>query len=127
MVFDLADRPSLGMVCRRVQRETQRVLALDVIVQSTQIPTVAYELNDVRPIKRLAETKRRPTSIVLFDLFFIVNQYSDGYATTVLYDEGKCDAAWVDGCVERWMELWQWQGVLSASLGVLSTTVYASY
>ena len=94
-------------VCRYVQRETPRIMALDVIVQSTQIPTVGYELNDVRPIERLAETKRRPTWIALFGVFFIVNQHSDGYAAMVLYDEGKCDAAWVDGRVKRWMELWQ--------------------
>ena len=107
MVFDFSEEPSLQAVCRHVQRETPQILALDVIVQSTQVPTVAYELNDARPIKRPAETKRRPTSIVLYDLFFIVNQHSDGYAALVLYDEGKCDAAWVDGCVERWMGSWQ--------------------
>jgi hypothetical protein len=107
MVFDFSEGPSLQAVCRHVQRETLQILALDVIVQSTQIPTVAYELNDLRPMKRLAEIKRRPTSIVLFDLFFIVNQHLDGYAATVLYDEGKRDAPWVDGCVERWMVLWQ--------------------
>ena len=107
MVFDFSGEPSLQAVCRHVQRETPRILALDVIVQTTQIPTVAYELNDVRPIKRLAETKRRPTSIVLSDLFFLVNQHSDGYNVMVLYDEGKCDVAWVDGQVERWMGLWQ--------------------
>ena len=107
MVFDFGEEPSLDSVCRHVQGETQRILALDMIMPSSQIPTVAYELNDVRPIERPAEAKRRPSSIVLVDLFFLVNQYSDGYIAMVLYDEGKCDAAWVDSRVERWMELWQ--------------------
>ena len=107
MVFDFAEEPSLDAVCRHVQGETQRVLALDVIVQSTQMLTVAYELNDVRPIERPEEVKCQQLSFTLVDVFFLVNQYSDGYTAMVLYDEGKCDAAWVDGRVERWMGLWQ--------------------
>jgi hypothetical protein len=106
MVFDFSEEPSLDMVCRHIQQETQRILALDVIVQSTQLPTVAYELNDIRPMDRPAEVKGQLSSFTLVDLFFTVNQFSDGYAVAVLYDESKMDGAGVNGCVEEWMGIW---------------------
>ena len=107
MVFDFSEPITLDRVCRHAQGEMLRSLALDVIVQSTQLTTVAYELNDVRPIERPVEAKRRPSSFALVDLFFLVNQYSDGYGMMVLYDEGKFDAEWVNERVEQWMQLWQ--------------------
>lgn len=111
MVFDFSAEPSLQAVCGRVQRQTQQVLARDVIVQSTQRTTVAYELNDVRPIKRPVEAKHQLSAFVghtfnFVDLFFYVNQHSDGYVVSVLYDKGTFDAAWVDECVENWMGWW---------------------
>jgi len=105
MVFDFAEEPSLDAECRLVQGETQRILALDVIVQSTQMPTAGYELNDLRPIERPAEVTCQPSTITPVDVF-VVNQHSDGYTAMVFYEDGKCDAAWGDGRVEQWMRLW---------------------
>ena len=109
MVFNFSDSPTLSMVCRHVQKETQRILAFDAIMQSVQSVAVAYELNDVRPMERPTEYKQLPYPFLLLDLFFTVNQFSDGFSVMALYDNGKCDAASVDDCAQRWINIWEQQ------------------
>lgn len=97
---------NLEATCRHVQAETQRLLALDGIMQSTQVPTVAYELNDLRPMEQPSEAYRQPQAVLLLDLFFFVNQYTDGYSVVVAYDENKHDHLGVDALVKHWIDLW---------------------
>ena len=81
------------------------MLALDVIVQTTQHVTVSYELNNLSALQRPAELKALPSVFAPVDLFFIINEYLDGFAAVVLYDEGKYDATGLEDCVEGWMGL----------------------
>ena len=107
MLFDLSDAPGLASLCKHVMRETQRVMALEVILPSRQPCTLAWELNDLRPLKRSPEEKRRALPYVLVDLFFMVNQYTDGFDVYVAYNAGKYEAAPLEAFIERWMATWE--------------------
>ena len=101
--FNFSDKPDLRAVCHHVHRETQRMLAIDALVQSAQPVMVAYELNEARPLHRPPETRQLPSSFAVADLFFTINQYSDGFTAMVLYDQGKYDAMGIDACVAQWI------------------------
>ena len=86
------------------------MLAIDTPVPSSQAPTVSWEMNDVRPISKPArpapgEARGRPLKLV--DLFFMVNQYADGFDAVLLYDAGKYEPAGLERLVDAWMESWE--------------------
>jgi len=102
MVFDFTAGPNLKTLCRHALGETQRILALDTIVQSTQPVAVAYELNDVRPLKRPPETRQLAHPFQT-DVFFAVSRFVDGYTIAVVFDEHKYDAHALEAFVQSWI------------------------
>ena len=112
MTFDICDGVGLDAVCHHVQAETQRMLAREVFVQTAQRATVAYELNDLRPLPRPVEQKQKAIKISLVDLFFIVNQFADGYDAVLLYDASKYDVSGAEVCMKSWMSAWMSLGGL---------------
>ena len=108
MLFDFSARPSLRATCRFVLRETARMLACDVLPRTTAVPTVAWELNDIRPVPRptLLNVEGRASNVKSFDLFFMVNEYADGFDAVLLYDSDIYDRGAAEELVSAWMELW---------------------
>ena len=102
MVFDFTAGPNLQTLCRHALGETQRILALETIVQSTQPVAVAYELNDVRPLKRPPETQQQAHPFQM-DVFFTANRFADGYTIAVVFDEHKYDTHALEAFVQSWM------------------------
>ena len=115
MVFGFEDCPSLLSVCQHVMHVTGKHMQMAEAGYPSgndEIPTVGYELNDLRPMpspKRQEGVVKRLNQQInqkLFDLFFIINRYADGYALDVLYDGGKFDVSGVQLFVEKWMQMW---------------------
>jgi len=96
---------SLRSTCKHVLSETLAQMNRGDVVGVGQVPSMAYELNDARPIPRPAETTR-PGGVKLTDIFFYVNQFSDGYAVMISYDRGMYDVSSMDSLVTKWMEMW---------------------
>jgi len=105
-VFDFAGDPSLRDTCQQVHCDTQRVMSNEFLVQREPIPTVCYELNDLRPLPWPAEERQAESSTHLADLFFLVNQYAQGFAVVASYDAGKYDADCVESLVLDWVKMW---------------------
>ena len=67
--------------------------------------TLAYELNDARPLRIPTEAAQFSVTGALVPLFLIVNQYEDGFAIDVLYDVGRFQRAGVEAFVADWLTL----------------------
>ena len=116
MVFSFEGDPSLLHTCRHALRETLAVLKSVAVVggaaAGTEVPSFAYELNDMRPMPRpasmpeLADVEGRSGGVKLSDVFFIVNQYVDGYSVLVPYDAGMYERDAIEALVMEWMQLW---------------------
>ena len=108
LAFNFSVSSSLPVACHHVMLETQRLLASDMTltyVLEELFTTVAWELNDVRPMARPPETKQQSTHFKLkFPLCFMVNQYVDGFTVSVRYHGACYDAAGVDSFVDKWMK-----------------------
>jgi len=104
LVFDWTGTPSERAVCQQVMKETQRVMALDAIEQSTQPVTIGWELNDVRPMTRPAEVRQEAVPFVMasVQIYFMVNQYADGYDVHVVFGEGRFDSRLLHAFVDVW-------------------------
>jgi len=63
---------------------------------------VAYELNDVRPLKRPPETRQLAHPFQT-DVFFAVSRFVDGYTIAVVFDEHKYDAHALEAFVQSWI------------------------
>ena len=89
--------------------ESQRILAVDPLLQSTQSTTVAWELNDIRPVPRptLLNVEGRASNVKSFDLFFMVNEYADGLDAVLLFDSSVYERRAADKMVSAWMQMWQ--------------------
>ena len=97
--FRLEGNESLDASCHHVLRETQRHLRGEVDFSGAV--SICYELNDVRPMPR--PESQPQVDFKLVDVFFLVNQYADGYSLMVLYDAGKYDGKGVEACVVEWL------------------------
>jgi hypothetical protein len=118
MVFDFSDAPHLDAICRHAQNETLRVLAMQTIQHSAQRTQIVYEMNDASSQPRPEEeSKGRPAgglremSVVLF---FLVNKYSDGYNTNLLFDS-RLDEQAAEALMLQWMGAWCLSPTLLAS------------
>ena len=109
MTFDICDGVGLDAV-RAITYKQRR--ARKVFVQTAQRATVAYELNDLRPLPRPVEQKQKAIKVSLVDLFFIVNQFADGYDAVLLYDASKYDVSGAEVCMKSWMSAWMSLGGL---------------
>jgi len=105
--FDFSSEHSLRSTCRHVMSEVQRVMVMEYVFGGSQLPTVAWELNDVRPLPRPREAKGVAAPVVLTELFFTVNEFADGFAVAVGYNAGSYDDEDVERFVEEWMGTWQ--------------------
>ena len=104
MVFDFAANPSLISMCRHVLKETQQIMSRNgVVVGSSQVPPMSYELNDLRPLPMPAAVLM---SQALGEIFFTVNQYIDGYCVIAMFDTGKYSSKGIETFVSEWMEMW---------------------
>ena len=111
MHFSFGAEASLYSTCQHVLKETLQLMRDEVVlpVSRTHRPAVAYELNDLRPMSRPpGEATRLLTGMAqpLAELFFLVNQYSDGYSVQVLCEPGKYDGKSIESLVVEWMEMW---------------------
>jgi hypothetical protein len=111
MVFNFADEPSLLQTCQHVMEETVAVLKAGMsasgICYEQDAVGVCYELNDARSIPRVrSTTARHPVKVKLVDLFFIVNEHSDGYVVLVWYDAGVYTSECVLELMAEWMGMW---------------------
>ena len=108
MVFSFEGDPTLLHTCQHALRETLAVLnsvaAGGGTTTGMEVPSFAYELNDVRPIPRPTDISSE--AFKLADVFFLVNQHADGYAVLVPYDAGMYERDAIEALVMEWMQLW---------------------
>lgn len=110
MAFSFEDEPGLLTLCHRVLAETRRMLAIEPLLQSGQTTTVAWELNDVRPVPRpvlLNIEGRAASNFKTCDLFFMVNEYADGLDAVLLFDSAVYEHSAAEKIVSAWMQMWQ--------------------
>jgi hypothetical protein len=110
MAFSFKDKPHLLAVCKSVLVETQRMLLIEPLLQSGQCTTVGWELNDVRPVPRpvlLDIEGRAASNFKTCDLFFMVNEYSDGLDAVLLFDSSVYERGSAEEMVSAWMRMWQ--------------------
>ena len=102
MEFTFDDESSLLSTCQHVFTETMRnMVASDrAVANATQFSNVCYELNDVRPVPRPSSLPR--LKVVLCDLFFIVNEYIDGFDAVLAYDMSKFEETDAALLLEDW-------------------------
>ena len=103
MEFTFDDESSLLSTCQHVFTETMRNMAASdrAVANATHISNVSYELNDVRPILRPTSLGR--SKVVLCDLFFLVNEYVDGFDAMLSYDMSKFEEADAELLLEDWL------------------------
>mmetsp|Transcript_35073 Transcript_35073/g.91954 ORF Transcript_35073/g.91954 Transcript_35073/m.91954 type:complete len:152 (-) Transcript_35073:128-583(-) len=107
IIFDFSHSPSLREVCQHVFKETQRALRQDSVIPSFQLPTIMWELNDLRPVPRPKEVQQLEQQFSLSELLFAVNQYADGFQAMfvcdpIIYDANSVvDTIWTD-----WVAMW---------------------
>lgn len=105
MEFHFGEESSLLSTCQHVFAETMRqMVASDIAIATARLePNVSYELNDVRPM-----TQPSPApgilNVVLCDLFFLVNQYADGFTAMLSYDISKYQHAYVEQVLDGWLQ-----------------------
>uniref|UniRef100_A0A7S4NGH8 Condensation domain-containing protein n=2 Tax=Prymnesium polylepis TaxID=72548 RepID=A0A7S4NGH8_9EUKA len=108
MWFSFGAQWSLHRVCQHVLTETMRSMRLrGNVTCGMPRPSLAYELNDVRPIPRPAEIDAPiAAQVKLSDIFVTVNQYDDGYLVVAAYDKAKHDGLGVKAFLADWMDSW---------------------
>jgi hypothetical protein len=108
--FTFDDKSSLWSTCRHVFKQTMltmRSMAASegAVPSSTACSNVRYELNDMRPQAR-PKVAHKNTADISCDLFFLVNEYVDGFATMVVYDVSKFELADVELLLDGWFGVW---------------------
>ena len=106
MEFHFGDDSSLLSTCQHVFKETMRHMAAPdiAIATATLESNVGYELNDVRPIPRPSSTHDDTLNVVLGDIFFLVNQYADGFLAMLSYDISKYQQAYAGQLLDGWLQ-----------------------
>ena len=74
------------------------------IATATLESNVSYALNDVRPITRPSSGHTHTSNVVLGDLFFLVNQYVDGFMAVLWYDLSKYQHVHVEQLLDGWLQ-----------------------
>ena len=113
MEFHFGEESSLLSTCQHVFTETMRHMAAPdiAIATATLISNVSYELNDLRPMTQPSSAPG-PLNVVLCDLFFLVNQYADGFTAMLLYDISKYQHAYVEQVLDGWLQELEGLGTL---------------
>ena len=106
--FDFAQKLSVSsplVTSQHVFKETMENMASPerLFAGSSLISNIGYELNDVRP-------KARPQvpplqGVILCDMFFLMNQYTDGFVANVAYSTGKFSREDVEALLDGWLKL----------------------
>ena len=105
--FSFDDGQTLFSTCQHVLDETQRMMALKVIVGQRAESTLQFELNDLRPMRLPVG---QPASgqysglHVVPSFFVVVVEYADGFLILVLFNSGKYDDNGVAHFVTDWVE-----------------------
>ena len=105
MEFHFGEESSLLSTCQHVFAETMRqMVAPDIAIATARFESnVSYELNDVRPMTQPSSAPGNLT-VVLCDLFFLVNQYADGFTAMLSYDLSKYQHAFVEQVLDGWLQ-----------------------
>ena len=104
MEFTLDDGSSLLSTCQHAFTETMRNMAASdrAVANAALLSNVAYELNDVRPIPR-PSLSHFSSKFVLCDLFFLVNEFVDGFTAEITYDVSKFEDAYAETLLKDWL------------------------
>ena len=105
MEFHFGDESSLLSTCQHVFAETMRHMAApDIAIATAKFDSnVSYELNDVRPMTQPSSTSGT-SNVVLCDLFFLVNQYADGFTAMLSYDLSKYQHTFAEQLLDGWLQ-----------------------
>merc|ERR1712113_883959 len=118
MMFSFQAAQSLLSTCQYVMMQTQRTLTNDMPVADSQLApgdgcTVAWELNDLRPIPRpdvnngQEQEQQEEVTVKLVDVFFTVNKYADGHDIVVMFDAAVCHQDGIEELVRSWRSAWR--------------------
>ena len=105
MEFAFDGASSLLSTCRHVFRETIRnMAAADKVANATLFSNVSFELNDLRPLPRRSSLPDSDSDslVVLCDLFFMLNEYLDGFEAVLLYDVSMFEEADAELLLQDW-------------------------
>ena len=105
MEFHFGDESSLLSTCQHVFAETMRHMAApDIAIATAKFDSnVSYELNDMRPMPQPSSAPGT-SNVVLCDLFFIVDQYADGFTAVLSYDLSKYQHTFVEQLLDGWLQ-----------------------
>ena len=105
MEFHFGDESSLLSTCLHVFAETMHHMAAPdiAIATATLESNVSYELNDLRPMM-LPSSVPGTLNVVLCDLFFLVNQYADGFNAMLSYDISKYQDTYAEQLLDGWLQ-----------------------
>jgi hypothetical protein len=105
MEFHFGDESSLLSTCQHVFAETMRHMAApDIAIATAKLESnISYELNDVRPMTQPSSAPGT-LNVVLGDLFFLLNQYADGFTAVLSYDLSKYQHTFVEQLLDGWLQ-----------------------
>ena len=106
MEFHFGDESSLLSTCQHVFGETMRhMTAPDIAIATAKFDSnVSYEMNDLRPMTQPSSASGNLNVVVLCDLFFLVNQYADGFTALLSYDLSKYQHTFVEQLLDGWLQ-----------------------
>jgi len=103
MEFTFNDKTLLHATCQDVFTQTletiRNMVAPDWVANTTHVSNVSYELNNLRNLPR---SLGKP-NVVLCDLFFMVNEFAEGFDGALFYDASKFKDADAELLLEDWL------------------------